>query len=109
MDQPQAEGTILSKFYLTIYLSWLTTLSLLTKNWRLLVGAEVVVGQVEEDSQLVGEERDEGLVVLLPHQPVGEHTETLVYPQPGHGALGIMVVPVGSQEALEHLHFHLLH
>lgn len=74
-----------------------------TKDGWLLVVAEVVVGEVKECAQFLSEEVDKGLMVFLPHQTVGEDTETLMHPETSHGLLSVMVVLVGTQEALEHL------
>lgn len=53
----------------------------LTKNGWLLVGTEIVVDELKEDPQFFCEESGEGLVVLLPHQTVREHSEALVDPE----------------------------
>ena len=68
----------------------------ITKYGRLFVGAEVVVGEVKVHAQLLREEGDKRLVVLVSHQSVGEDTEALVHPQPRHGVLGVVIVPVSS-------------
>ena len=68
----------------------------LTKDGWLLIRTEVVIGQIKEDSQFLREEVAKRLVVLLPYETVREDTETLVYPQAGHGILGVVVVLVGT-------------
>ena len=41
-----------------------------TKYGRLLVGAQVVIGEVKEHAQFVRENREESLMILGPDQPV---------------------------------------
>ena len=48
-------------------------LLLLTKDWRLLVGTEIVVGKVKHRAELVTHEVDKSLTVAEVNKAIGKH------------------------------------
>ena len=75
----------------------------LTKHRRCFVGAEIVVSEIKKNAQFIRQQCHECLLILLSHQTIGKHSVTLVHPQPSHGILGVLVISMCSEQALEHL------
>ena len=74
-----------------------------TKYRGNLVRAEIVVCEIKDRPKFLRDEGHKGLLVLVSHQTITEHSEALMDPESTHGVLGVVIILVCPQKTLEHL------